>query len=303
MLSESERLERAGYRIIGRHSAVKVCHWTKRSLLDRGVCYKEKFYGGELGVRSHLCLQMTPAVWFCDHKCVHCWRDTGLTRSSWEGEPDDPARILDMAVLAQRELLSGFGGNPNVNRKKLEEAKSPKHCAISLAGEPTLYPLIGDLIEECGRRGMTSFLVSNGMHPEVLEEIPCPSQLYISVLAPNEELYRRICAPLISGGWERLLRSLEVVRSLDCRTAIRITLVKGLNDAEAEAYAPIVLRAEPKFVEVKGYMWVGFSRARLKLENMPSHADVVSFAEKLARSTGYSISDEQQASRVVLLQR
>ncbi|MEM1822940.1 MAG: 4-demethylwyosine synthase TYW1 [Candidatus Hadarchaeales archaeon] len=300
---ESERLQKAGYRIIGRHSAVKVCHWTKKSLLDRGVCYKEEFYGRELGIKSHLCLQMTPALWFCDHKCVHCWRDTRVTSSVWEGEPDDPSLILDLAIRAQRELLSGFGGNPVVNRKKFEEAKNPKHCAISLAGEPTFYPKIAELIEECAKRGMTSFLVSNGMHPKVLEKIPSPSQLYISVLAPNEELYRRLCSPLIQDGWNRLLQSLDVLRSFKGRTAIRITLIRGMNMDDPAAYAPLVIRAEPDFVEVKGYMWVGYSRSRLKLENMPSHADVTSFASELSSATGYRISGEQPASRVVLLKR
>lgn len=303
MRLESERLQKAGYRIIGRHSAVKVCHWTKRSLLDRGVCYKEEFYGKELGVRSHLCLQITPALWFCDHKCVHCWRDTSLTSSVWEGEPDDPSTILDLAVQAQRELLSGFGGNPEVNRKKFEEAKNPKHCAISLAGEPTLYPMIDELTEECRRRGMTSFLVSNGMHPDVLERIPSPSQLYISILAPDEELYRRMCSPFLPDGWSRLLRSLDILREFEGRTAIRLTLVKGLNMQDPTKYSSLVIRGEPDFVEVKGYMWVGYSRMRLKLENMPSHADVVDFAEKLCRATGYRMSAEQPVSRVVLLRR
>ena len=300
---DSERLARAGYRIVGRHSAVKVCHWTKRSLLDRGVCYEEEFYGKELGVRSHLCLQMTPSVWFCDHRCLHCWRDTSITVGGWEGEADDPSLILDLAVEAQRSLLSGFGGNPAVNRRKLEEARNPRHCAISLAGEPTLYPRIGDLIEECGRRGMTSFLVSNGMHPEVLERIPSPSQLYVSLLAPDEETYRRVCMPLIPDGWARLLRSLEILSGLGGRTAVRVTLVKGLNMFDAGGYSSLILRGEPDFVEVKGYMWVGYSRSRLKLKNMPSHADVKEFAEQIARETGYEVAGEQQASRVVLLKR
>jgi tRNA wybutosine-synthesizing protein 1 len=300
---DSERLARAGYRIVGRHSAVKVCHWTKRSLLESGVCYKEEFYGKELGVRSHLCLQMTPSIWFCDHRCLHCWRDTSITVGGWEGEADDPSLILDLAVEAQRSLLSGFGGNPAVNRRKLEEARNPRHCAISLAGEPILYPRIGDLIEECGRRGMTSFLVSNGMHPEVLERIPSPSQLYLSLLAPDEETYRRVCMPLIPDGWGRLLRSLEILSGLGGRTAVRVTLVKGLNMFDVKGYSSLILRGEPDFVEVKGYMWVGYSRSRLKLENMPNHADVREFAEQIARETGYKVAGEQQASRVVLLKR
>lgn len=38
-------LEKQGYRFFGKHSAIKVCLWCKRALLDKGTCYKHKFYG------------------------------------------------------------------------------------------------------------------------------------------------------------------------------------------------------------------------------------------------------------------
>ena len=56
-------LEKQQYAFIGEHSAIKICEWTKRSLKDQGVCYKEKFYG----INSHRCCQMTPAVNFCQN--------------------------------------------------------------------------------------------------------------------------------------------------------------------------------------------------------------------------------------------
>ena len=42
-----EKLEKSGYRFVGTHghAAVKTCHWTRQSISDKGVCYKEKFYG------------------------------------------------------------------------------------------------------------------------------------------------------------------------------------------------------------------------------------------------------------------
>jgi tRNA wybutosine-synthesizing protein 1 len=51
-------LEKQQYRIVGNHSAVKICHWTKESIRERGFCYKQQFYG----INAHRCLQMTPAV-------------------------------------------------------------------------------------------------------------------------------------------------------------------------------------------------------------------------------------------------
>jgi len=299
------KLERAGYRFLGRlgHGAVKICHWTKSSLLDRGACYKEAFYGNLFGVRSHRCLQLTPALPFCDHRCVFCWRDTDLTSPSWTGGADDPRDILNDAIKAQRILLSGFGGNPEVNREKFREAMNPSHCAISLAGEPTLCPGINGLIEECKKRGMTTFLVTNGQHPEVLENLERPTQLYISVVAPDEETYLRVCRPVGMDGWEKLTRSLSLMKTLDCRRAIRLTMVRGMNMVNPEGYARLVELAEPDHLEVKAYMFVGFSRKRMTMDNMPSHAEIAEFAKKLADLTGYSIACESEASRAILLKK
>ncbi|MEM3420649.1 MAG: 4-demethylwyosine synthase TYW1 [Candidatus Hadarchaeum sp.] len=294
-------LEKAGYRFLGRsrHSAVKVCHWTRKSLLNRGSCYKQRFYG----IQSHRCLQLAPGLPFCDHRCIFCWRNTEITSSRWEGEADEPAEILDGAIAAQRLLISGFGGNPEVDKKKFSEALHPNHCAISLAGEPTLYPKINNLIEECQRRRMTSFFVSNGQHPEILEKMMEPTQLYISLVAPDPDVYRAVCRPVLSDGWERLMQSLELLSSFSCRRVIRLTLAKGLNFRDPQSYAKIIARADADFVEVKAYMCVGFSRSRLGLGNMPLHSEIVDFARAVAAGSGYKVLDEAELSRVVLLSR
>ncbi len=57
------------------------------------------------------------------------------------------------------------------------------------------------------------------------------------------------------------------------------------------------------FVEVKGYMYLGYSRKRLVRENMPEHELVRSFAEKIAAVCDYRIKDENVLSRVVCLER
>ena len=294
-------LERSGYRFVGenKHSAVKVCHWTRKSLLNRGFCYKQQFYG----IQSHRCLQLTPSLPFCDHRCLFCWRNIDLTHPSWIGEVDGPGDILDGAILAQMQLLSGFGGNPEVDKKKLKEAQNPKHCAISLAGEPMIYPKISNFIQECHKRGMTTFLVTNGLHPDRLEEVAEPTQLYISVVASDPKTYEAVCQPQVQGGWKRLNQSLGLMPSFKCRKVVRLTLVKGLNLKDAPGYANLIERAECDFVEAKAYMHVGFARARLSLENMPSHAEIKAFAEEFARETGYEIVDESEPSRVVLLKK
>ncbi len=107
--------------------------------------------------------------------------------------------------------------------------------------------------------------------------------------------------PLVKDGWKRMNESLELMKSFDCKKIIRITLVKGLNMKTPEKYAKLILKAEPDFIEPKGYMWVGESQKRLPMDSMPFHEDVVEFAKKLSEFTGYEIKDEFKPSRVVLL--
>ena len=49
MLTDSLRksLTKQGYKLIGSHSGVKICRWTKAMLRGRGGCYKHTFYGIE----------------------------------------------------------------------------------------------------------------------------------------------------------------------------------------------------------------------------------------------------------------
>lgn len=299
------RLERGGYRLVGRneHSAVEICRWTKKSLLGEGVCYKQKFYEDIHGIKSHRCLQMTPSLPFCDNRCVFCWRDSAMNSPVWEGPVDEPSEILDEAIVAQRELLSGFKGNPEADREKWKEAQDPKLCAISLDGEPTLYPKLSGLIEECQYRDITSFLVTNGQHPERLGEVTEPSQLYISLAAPDRETYRKICRPLVSDPWEKLNESIELMSSFNAVTVLRLTLVKDWNLKNASGYAELIRKAEPDFVEPKGYMCVGYSRRRLEMENMPTHEEIRKFSSVLSKLTGYEVACDSEASRVVLLEK
>ncbi|ODS42387.1 MAG: tRNA-modifying enzyme [Candidatus Altiarchaeales archaeon IMC4] len=289
-------LERQNYKVVGNHSAVKVCAWTKKSIRDEGVCYKEQFYG----IECHRCLQMTPAVASCTQKCLFCWRSLEHTESpaKW----DDPSFIIENSIEAQRKLLSGFGGNPDVNKKKLAQAQDPNQAAISLSGEPTIYPKIDELVGEFNRRRFTTFLVTNGTLPGRLSKMEnLPTQLYLSVDAPNEEIYRKLCNPLDSACWGKLNETMDLFPSLGTRRVIRMTMVKGWNMVEPQGYAKIIGRAQPDFVEVKAYMFVGASRERLTLENMPSNDEVMDFAQRVAEESGYDVKDEKRDSRVVLL--
>ena len=299
--TQVEKLESSGYRFVGshNHAAAKICHWTKQSILDRGVCYKEKFYG----IESHRCLQMAPAVPNCQQKCEFCWRDLSYTQTQWEGEYDDPKTIIDEAIKAQNNLLCGFFGNDKANKEKLEESKTPTNAAISLAGEPMLYPEIDELIAEFNRRNFTTFVVSNGQCVDKLKNLENePYQLYLSLDAPTKKIYNEVCQPQISEGWDNLNQSLDTLASFNSRTCIRTTCVKGRNMINPEKYGELIKKSNPDFVEIKAYMCVGSSRYRLTPDNMPTFDEVKSFAQKIGENCGKKIVNESEVSRVVLLQ-
>jgi len=301
---------RQGYHLVGDHSAVKTCHWVRRSLNTGGAehCYKERFYG----VPCHRCLQMTPALGRCLQSCVFCWRATPQDLGvEWdqtrfpEGEAEDPETIVDGCLAAHRRALTGFGGNPRVSKDMLGEALRPVHAAISLEGEPTLYPGLGGLVEVFFGRGFKSvFIVTNGLRPDVLAGLDRePSQLYVSVSAPDEETYRRTCRPLVSDGWSRLMETLELLRSFSCPTVLRHTLIPKLNMSNPAGYASLAERADATYLEPKAAMSVGFARRRFGYHEMAWHSGVRTFAEALAAESGYYIVDEQPLSSIVLLSR
>ncbi|MEF8757360.1 MAG: radical SAM protein, partial [Halobacteriales archaeon] len=217
-------------------------------------------------------------------------------------EWDDPAAVADASVELQTKLLSGFGGNDEVPRERFEEAMEPRHVAISLDGEPTLYPHLPELIEEFHDRGITTFLVTNGTKPEMIRAVE-PTQLYVSVDAPDPDTYEAVVRPVEGGAWGDLVETMDVLADKDdTRTVLRTTLVEGENMADPAGYAEFYRRADPDFVELKAYMHVGHSRGRLDRSAMPDHEDVVAFAEDVqAHLPDHDVLRDVPASRVALL--
>ncbi len=314
-------LKNQHYEIVGKHehSAVQICRWTKKSLRDEGVCYKEKFYG----IKSHLCCQMTPAVMWCPNKCIHCWRAIELTLGDKlpEKEIDSPTEIIDGCIKAQRKLLQGFKIDKNskkkqlskANMKKYSESQEPMQFAISLSGEPTTYKFLGGIIEELRKRGKTSFLVTNGLYPEKIKELisknQLPTQLYVSVNSPNRELYSRFHRSSIKDAWEKLDETLKLMNKINgkTRTVFRMNLVKELNmlPEHAKEYAELIKKANPLFVEIKGFMSVGFARERLGYEKMPASKEMEDFIKILIKELGkeWRLLDKHEFSRAYVLGR
>lgn len=286
------------YALFG-HSAAKLCHWTKEALYKNRFCYKHLFYG----IQSHRCIQMSPSVVWCQQQCGFCWRPLSTIGTEMK-EFDDPKEIVEQSIEKQRMLLTGYGAlRDEIGDKKLKEAANPKHVAISLSGEPTIYPKISELVDEYHKKGLTTFVVSNGMLPEVISEMSLPTQLYISVEAPNREFHKKINAPLLKDSWERLNKTLELLPSLKTRKAIRITAIEGLNMSHEKEFAELIDKADVDYLELKSYMFVGFSRKRMNESNMPSHESVLNFAKRLESASNYTIKSESKPSRVVLMVR
>jgi tRNA wybutosine-synthesizing protein 1 len=296
-------LEKQKYHLIGNHSAVKGCKWFHEALVNGRSCYKQKFYG----IKSHQCIQMTPSLFYCTQQCLFCWRPQKKDLQIKFDETtlpnyDEPEIIAREALTAQSKILTGYKGNDKTDFEKLREAQTPKHVAISLTGEPTLYQPLGQLIKRFRDKGLTTFLVSNGTMPSRILGLDVePTQLYISCCASNKRVYDKICRPQVSKAWQKLNETLNNLPNFQCPTVIRITLVKGINMDHLEDYARIINRAEPTYIETKAYMHVGFSSLRLGFDRMPSHKDITSFATRLAGLTSYNIVNESEESRVVLL--
>ena len=153
--------------------------------------------------------------------------------------------------LVKRELTT-----PDEIMQAHAEAMHPNHAAISLDGEVMLFPLMSDFVKEFKKRSMTTFIVTNGTLPERIKNLSVyPSQLYITLPAPNERVYNKVCRPMIKNGWGNIMNSMNLIESLACRTVVRLTAVKGLNinDRYIDEYIKIVEKANPNFFEIKGF--------------------------------------------------
>ncbi|TRZ17752.1 hypothetical protein HGM15179_009367 [Zosterops borbonicus] len=294
-----EALTKQGYKLIGTHSGVKLCRWTKSMLRGRGGCYKHTFYG----IESHRCMEATPSL-ACANKCVFCWRHhTNPVGTEWRWKMDQPEVILQEAIEKHQNMIKQFKGVSGVKAARLEEALAVKHCALSLVGEPIMYPHINRFVRLLHQHGISTFLVTNAQFPEEIRRLEPVTQLYVSVDASTKESLRRIDRPLFKDFWQRFLDSLKALAEKQQRTVYRLTLVKAWNVDELKAYADLISLGKPDFIEVKGVTYCGESSASsLTMANVPWHGEVVSFVQELARLLPeYGIACEHEHSNCLLM--
>jgi len=125
-------LTKQGYKVIGSHSGVKLCRWTKSMLRGRGGCYKNALYG----IQSHRCMEATPSL-ACANKCTFCWRHhSNPVGKEWKWAMDEAETIVAGALAEHASMVKQLRGVPGVLPERIAEGMAPRHCALSLVGEP-----------------------------------------------------------------------------------------------------------------------------------------------------------------------
>jgi tRNA wybutosine-synthesizing protein 1 len=306
--SIAAQLKKAKYGVAD-HSTVELCHWTKKSFKHEGSCYKHKFYG----ISTHQCMEFSPAGMHCENRCVYCWRPMEFY-DSMKMEPEqvaEPEQILTKLMAERKKLIDGFYGDSRNDKQRLDESLLPSHYAISLSGEPTMYPKLPELIKYLKSLEATKsiFLVTNGQEPDMIQKLQdedaLPTQLYLSTNAADYESFIKINKPKYDDSWERWNRTLDMLKHLDTRTVLRITLIRDYNDQKEmiPAFADMFRKASPHFIEIKSYMHIGRSTNRLEHENMLEMHEVKKFSEQIAKQSKiFSIMDESLVSRISILQ-
>jgi len=303
MVTDRQRaqLEKEGYKIIGTHSAVKLCRWTKHHARGRGGCYKHTFYG----ISSKNCMEATPSL-ACANKCVFCWRHhKNPVGTSWRWDTDDAGFIVSEAISKHLEMIKQLRGVPGVTEEKFNSALTVKHCALSLVGEPIMYPEINTLLHLLHERRISTFLVTNAQFPEAIRSLRPVTQLYVSSDASESVALKKVDRPLFADYWERFTESLKALKHKKQRTVYRLTLVKEYNMDEVKGYADLLSLGHPTFIEIKAVTYCGNTpgTSDLTMANVPWFEEVCKFAQALADEVSgeYEICCEHKHSCSVLL--
>jgi len=244
----------------------------------------------------------------CANKCVFCWRHhKNPVGTEWKWKMDEPDAIVEESVSRHIAMIKELRGLPGLVPERFLEAQTVRHCALSLVGEPIMYPRINDLIKCLHERKISTFLVTNAQFPDAMEKLVPVTQLYVSVDAANPEALGVVDRPLFKDYWDRFIKCLHLIKDKKQRTVYRLTLVKKFNMQDAIEYGRLVELGRPDFIEVKAVTYCGTTgTSDITMKDIPWHDEVVSFCRGILDSTetlrgDYEIACEHRHSCIVLL--
>ena len=139
-------------------------------------------------------MQTSPVVDQCNLACTYCWREPHM--DTLELTDQDPLELLYESVRASSvDCYLGLVASKS-SKRKMVRCSEPKTRCYFPQWRANLYRRLGEYIDLCHKHGMTTMLVTNGTFPKVLERLdPLPTQLYVSVDAPNKEIFDKVCKP------------------------------------------------------------------------------------------------------------
>ncbi|WAR02429.1 TYW1-like protein [Mya arenaria] len=232
-----------------------------------------------------------------------CRHHTNPVGTEWRWQMDDPELVFSGALESHVSMIKQFKGVPGVIAERFAEGLNPAHCALSLVGEPIMYPEINRFVNMLHEKHISTFLVTNAQFPDAITNLSPVTQLYVSVDASTKDSLKKIDRPLFKDFWERFLDSLRALSEKGQRTVYRLTLVKAFNTDEIDNYARLVSIGKPDFIEIKGVTFCGDSKAStLTMGNVPWHEEVVKFVQQFAEELpDYEIASEHEHSNCLLL--
>ncbi|RHZ09906.1 hypothetical protein DYB37_013028 [Aphanomyces astaci] len=172
---------------------------------------------------------------------------------------DDAKELVEGAISRHQTMIKEVKGLPGLIQSRWEEAFTVCHCALSLVGEPIMYPHINEFCRELDAREISSFLVTNAQFPEKIAALEPITQLYVSVDAATKDSLKAIDRPLFKDFWERFLSCLTQLKAKGQRTEH--------NMKELDNY--VIHLGEPDLIEIKAVTYCGKSDASdLTMQNL-----------------------------------
>ena len=206
---------------------------------------------------------------------------------------DQPEFLIEQSIEKHRGMINQCRGVPGVVPERFEAAFDVQHCALSLVGEPIIYPQINRFLDLLHERKISSFMVTNAQFPKEIKELKPVTQMYLSIDAANEESLKKIDRPVFKDFWQRFLDSIDALKTKGQRTVFRLTLVKDWNMEELSGYSDLIKRGRPDFIEIKGVTYCGNNKASsLTIKNTPYHEEVLKWVQFLVSEANKTLGEE-----------